>query len=673
MKKMKIGKLVVLLATVIGLCLTGCGNAAGTSADTLSGDLSRASYIGLLGNSFGYNDYVATSDYFSDVNASMEEYTAIQACAEWEVIDSSGSFDPNGTATLEFALNSAVRAIGVDLLTTAGKAVDEDLAQFYVNNIASVDYSNPSKAVDYETAQQIIDCAMDYRNSIELPQVCNVAFADDVITDSTGLVLLGDGQTARVESGASFNVGDVIYLAPTNTSTAQAIKVVTTGDGYLTYATVPAENVFTEFEVSGTYDANVIDVARASDSVDVCFGNGDGTMTSIVGVNATPVVTEDIYLTEVGNGVNFSKDTGSNYAKFTISFDQEGEDSNGHAEVVVGIENIKVTTDVKISPHLFSLPTVDKAYANVSFDTIIEGSAEGHIGKEIPLGKIKLNIGSTPLNVELQLIANIGADGDISITYKNVVNASVKYNGSSLSKDVKVDSSLDIHSQVTLTAEATGVVSLKALDWNLVNVQVTSGVVGIATADIDLLNGNPACVDLLVYVPLRWGVNQQECLLTKISSKLKYEATVWDSENSEVRWHWHFEDGTEVGECTRGEGEQIETPSVDENGNPYEEYNLFEFEKLDFGFIETDGYNMFLDPGTSGTIGFVSLPEGYSASDLTYEVVDPSICSVNGGNVTANNSGVTLVIIRTNDGMYSSYMTVVVATDYSVEGGFEQL
>ena len=75
---------------------------------------------------------------------------------------------------------------------------------------------------------------------------------------------------------------------------------------------------------------------------------------------------------------------------------------------------------------------------------------------------------------------------------------------------------------------------------------------------------------------------------------------------------------------------------------------------------------MYLDPGESMSIGFESIPEGYTLNDLVYEIEDSSVCSVSNGIVTAKESGSTILKIKTKDGMLTAAMIIVVNYDYSL-------
>ena len=119
--------------------------------------------------------------------------------------------------------------------------------------------------------------------------------------------------------------------------------------------------------------------------------------------------------------------------------------------------------------------------------------------------------------------------------------------------------------------------------------------------------------------------------MTSISSKLKASGVVWDSENSPVNQRFHWEDGVLVEACTRGQGDEVETDTVNEDGEPYDEYELFDFEEIVFGSIQVSAQMIYLSSGETQTIQILSVPGEYAASDLVYTVDDSSVCSVSGG------------------------------------------
>ena len=134
---MKIGRnkkylLVLLGILVLTFMLAACGsktNSGNSPIDSIQGAsdtgnatvLSRADYIGLVGQTFGFDDFEAKENFYSDVSSDNAYYKNIQACAEWKVIPALGNFEPDKDASLEFALATAVKAIGLPSLSCIGK------------------------------------------------------------------------------------------------------------------------------------------------------------------------------------------------------------------------------------------------------------------------------------------------------------------------------------------------------------------------------------------------------------------------------------------------------------------------------------------------------------------------------------------------------------------------
>lgn len=672
---------IMTIALSLGLLLTACG---GASADA-NGTLTRASYIGMLGDTFGYNDPSAESAIFSDVSSNNEFYNQVQACAEWEVISNENNFEPDKKATTGFVLESAVKAIGLNKVPEAGTTTEE-LAGFFAQNIAQIDISDLNKSVDAVTAQQIVDCALEYRNNIELPQVCEIELADKVKESKSDIILKGDGSSGTFLGATDYQVGDIIYIPATTESVAYGIRISTIDGDNFTYTDAAPEEVFSTLKMSGTYEGVVVGATNPMTGVDVAYANEDEDgipnyilACSLLDTDKEEAVLSDCMDAEDAEMLNTkaSVDKGKGYVIYNVDWDGTYETENGtassHADLSIGIENIKVTLDYDLA--FLSLKSAD---VRVNFDTFVRSSVEGHVSTTIPLGKVIVNCGGLPCNVELSLTANLGADGSISVDYTANMVASIAYaKNKGLSKNLTCDSNLDVHAEVTLTAEATALISFEVLGASLANAQITTGVVGVATMDASILDDKtPTCIDLYVYVPLRWGVNQKSCLITKVSDKLKYSATIWDSSNSPFNWRWHFEDLKEVPECTRGKGEEVETPVVDEDGNPYEEYKLFEFEPLDFGFIDVESYTMFLKSGETLKIKVTDLPQGYTEADLVYSSEDTKVCTVDGsGNIKGVNGGSTVVKVATNDGSFEVAIMVTVAVDYdsNIDGGFQSL
>ena len=376
-----------------------------------------------------------------------------------------------------------------------------------------------------------------------------------------------------------------------------------------------------------------------------------------------------------------SVDSGSDRIVFNAVFDVAKSASGGkvnaegsaNGSFSVGIKDI--TTDIDYDYHGWNPFNPEEVAFTLHFNSEVKTDIHGSAAATIPLGKAYIQIPGTPLNIAISLTAHVSADGNITVDYttQNVMEIGWKKQ-CGLKKDYacKADATCDV--DALLTAKVTMLADLrlgfKKASLGIANAQVCSGISGAAKLETDLLGDLPTCLDLQVYVPLSWGVNQQGCVLTEVSSKLKATGVIWNSENSPVHMQWHFEDGKKVEACTRND--RVEQELVTAENEPLKETDPFEFAPLEFDFIELDQYSMYLDPGQSMDIGFESIPEGYSVSDLIYEVEDGSVCSVSNGTVYALASGSTIVKVKTSDGLFTVAFVVTVKYDYSVPT-FEEL
>lgn len=657
--------------------LTGCGKTGGGGSDTSaagSEKLSKGEWIGLLGDQFGYTDYEITDDYYSDVTSDYEYYDEIQACAEWEVLTEEKELHPEDTATWQYAIETSVRAIGIDKInkSDAGVEVNEDnLIDFFDEKIANIKAGDNGDSVlsaqlTTTDASLILKYAYDYANNLTLPQKLEYTYNEAVKEASEQDIQLDSNSNTGTIQAGSYAEGDVIYVEATENAPASAIRINSIENNEFTYESVGMEDVYEELQVSGTFEGTVIDIEPAEG---VTIGMVEEPMKKNFSYASYSRPEQSMIATEGKTESNIAAPvagSGSNNVKFTATL-------GSGATFTVQLSDILVTSDVDYG----ILKGLKKAEANVSFNDKVElkyASSE-HYSVTQNLGTVKVQLGTTPLTVNFSLIANVGMDGKITLTYVSQVVANVNYvQGRGLAKSVNNNNAnCDLHAEVTLTAEPTIKVELACVGKGIANVKVTSGVVAIAQVDIDLLGDEPSCVDLYMYVPLRWAVNEDGCIMTNISPKLKASENVWTSENSPITQRFHWEDDVLVEACTRGSKKAVEAKDVDENGEPYDEYELFEFEEISFETIKVEKQVIKLAAGESATITVVSVPGEYSQSDLTYSSENTSVCTVSGSQVTATGAGSTQIEVSTADGKYKTYVSVTVDEEYNDTSGFVPL
>jgi len=657
----KIITLLSLLLLAVALC--GCQK----SVDVLEtdGNLTKGEWTGLLGKQFGYDSFESTADFYQDVSSDYAYYNEIQACAEWEILPETGAFYPDNQTTWRYAIETSVRAIGIEKLNNsdAGMEVTEDnLVEFFTDRIATVDTEVLDEAVSKADAAIILTYAYDYAANLTLVERMEYTYNEGVKEASTEeITLKGDGSTAIVHDGTSYKTGEVIYVKPSEETAAYAVRVQSVNGNEITYEEAGIEDIYEEIQVSGTFEARVINVIPA-----------DGVTISLAKV---PMEQNFIYASCME--VPYKKETKNNRGTVLTGINASGNNVKFNANVGEG-----VTLDVAIS-NIVASPDVDfgilkglkKASVTMSFEDSVTATYQAeHMSKQVPLGTVEVALGATPLTARFSLVANLGFDGKVTLTYTSKVVAMVNYqSGKGLSKSVSNENpACDFHADATITVEPCVKAELCCLGRGLANVKVTSGVVAIANVDVDLLGDEPSCIDVYMYVPLRWAVNEDGCVMTSISDKLKASGVVWNSENSPINKRFHWEDGELVAACTRGK-EKVETEPVDEDGQPYDEYKIFDFEEIVFGVIKVASQNIYLSTGETMAIGIISVPDGYSTGNLIYQPDNASVCTVSNGTVKAVGSGSTTLRISTPDGRFSVYVTVIVEAEYNDTSGFQSL
>lgn len=678
----------LFLSIFLVISIAGCNKKTvsdNTDIGTDAGDISREEYIGMLCDQFGLTLEDKADAVFSDVKSDSKYYDAIQACSVWEVIQDTDKFNPNDKASLGFALESAVRAIGMNKLPDCGNTTKE-IADYYTANIAQIDISDLDAPVDYETANAVIEYAVEYQGVMSIPQSHELTMAEGTKEGKPEDFQFSiNGKTGLFNNGAEANyaVGDIIYVPPTDSSSARGIKIAEINGNEFVYTVPETQEVLGGVQVSGTYEGNIVDItlpteSNADDQVLAMYGDNPY-ISTIDAVNGRQFDSlyyypaQDDYTfanvdskksSKAGN-VKITPDIAKDKVLYSLSWTDNGNSVNA----TVGIKNIKINTIYEDKWQWGWPPYVIKeAGVTVDFDTVAKCDAKGSTGTEIPLGDVTVNVWG-PLDVNIKLTAHIGLDGELTVDYSSHVTATAKYvRGKGLSNSAEVKKQkLTYEAHVTITATLTAFVDARILGGSVVNAEVTSGVVAIITAEGDILDDSvPNCIDVYIYVPLEFGVNQKGCLITNINGDLKYYKKLWTSKNSPITWRMHWEDGVKVDKCTRGQKEKVEADSVDEKGEPIDEYALFDFKPLEYEKITVQSYTVFTNPGENTEILFDKLPEGVSASDLVYTIENKDVCSVeSGGKVIGKNGGSTIVIITTPDGMYRATVSVTVNTDYN--------
>lgn len=676
---------ILSILLIISFLLQGCANSAGDGKN--SGSLTKEEWIGLLGDKFGYTDYESSKEFYEDVKPDNAYFKEIQACAEWEILPEKGKLEPDEKVDWRYAIETSVRAIGIEKLnqSDAGlKVSEENLIDFFVNEIAQIPNSSLDKKISAENAAQILEYAYDYGTNLQLAERFEYSYNEGVSeVDPDAVTLTGDGTTAKINDGSSYKEGDVIYVKPSENEPAYAIKVNSVNGDMINYTLAGMEDVYEELQIAGTFDAQIISVTPAEGVTieePVAAEEPEEDTDEETSSKGNPLSNYVMSCIGYSNGMS---DKGTELAKvegedYKVSAGKDGirmsATPDSGVELSIDITKIRVTTDVDFG----LIKGLKKADVQVSFQDKVQAKLSGAKSKQINLGSVKVALGPTPFTADFDVLLNLGADGEMSLTYQSSVAGKVNYvKGRGLSKSVDVKNpSFDFHAEVTVTVEPAIKAELSCLGGAITNIKVISGVVGAATVDVDLLGEEPACTDLKLWVPLRWAVNEDWCLIAAagdlVHANLRVSNDVWGEENSPIQEHFHWEDGVLVEACTRGK-EKVETVVEEEEGE-YFEYKHFDFKEIVFGMIKVSSTTIHLQQGESMKIGVLSVPGDFNAGDLQYMVDNITICTVDkSGVVRALQPGTAMVRISTPDGMFSSHVSVVVDIPYNDTSGFVPL
>ena len=229
------------------------------------GGVTRSEWIGMLSEQFGLDDYVTESAVFTDVKQGSDCFTAVQSCADWNIIDrEDSSFRPNDPADVRFAVMTAARA--------AGSNVSEDEAMALATNdniVKGSSYSETKGRLSKEKAAEILDWAKEMYLSTSSEDYQNVVLNPNLIdiTDAAGIVEVSEDVyiTNRAED-KNISIGDIVILPGTEKDpdgvAKKIIGIETQPNGSIKWTTVTPEigEVCSDLEFASTVVPSAEDI-----------------------------------------------------------------------------------------------------------------------------------------------------------------------------------------------------------------------------------------------------------------------------------------------------------------------------------------------------------------------------------------------------------------------------
>ncbi len=638
--------------------------------------LTRGEWITLLTSSFDVSGESLQRVYFEDVPKNADCFSAVSAAVDWNILEPGGDFNPSSRADTTFAIVTAVKAIGLHLIA---KSVDgEELT----TDDEIVDYFNKKTDVKYikgsslytDTAAEIITQVNSIYNSLELKKYQNICYNENVtVLQSENVRLYPDGKRAFVNRN-DIKMGEIFVVSPCPTyPDGLNLKVTGISDDAILYEQATLQEIFSDFELIGTYDVNVLGIIP---SVQAMSATLDGEIVSAkpcyIGGEQREIFSRDpqiVPLWHAGGSQEFS-----GFSTGKIEFDYDGI----VFEVSMSVEDIKATIDLEMHEILgLDTPFLDVLYVSLSENIKTSISVTGEFTlAEQELLRVPCEVYGVGITFILKVSASL--EGEVAFTWSVDANQSLEYDTglfatpkySATANNPKLD---DMEFKTSLNLKISFAANLTVVQIPLVNVGVASGV----TASASTKNSKPGCVDLALYVPMTVfiGADDKETLLGQ--ADIKWKKTIWDASNSKLKKLGHLENDKFVDKCKYDETDK----EANENGwlsdilkklNEEWEHAMDiveqEFASARGSGLEISVYYAVVEEGQSERLDVESLPNGYHITDLIFTSSDETVAVVdNAGRITGISKGGCTITVSTKDGKYSQVCALNILASYDVD------
>lgn len=656
------------VATLLSL-MAGCAKTENVKI------LTRGEWITLLISAFGLNEDASQEAYFDDVASDDASFRAVQAAVDWNILDAGGKFNPDDRADVNFAITTAVKAIGLHLIA---KSVDgaelttDDEIISYFNEKTGIKYLKGS-ALYSDTAAEIITHVNEIYSSLELKQYQNIQYNENVTQLQAGEVLLyPDGERASIDR-ENIQVGDIFVVSPCATyPDGLNLKVKSVSGNTVTYEKAALQEIFSKFELTGTYDVKVLGIIPSVEGMSATLdGQPAVAQTCYVNGEQKTIYTKAPQVVPLWNAGGSKEFSG--FETGTVEFDYDGI----VLEVAMSVKDIVATIDLEMHEVLgLDTPFLDVLYVNLSETITTTVSVTGEIKlAETELLRVPCEVYGVGITFILKASATI--EGKIAFTWSVDAHQSFEYD-TGLFAEPKYDADAenarmdDVEFEVSFNFKVGFSANLTVMQIPLVNIGVSSGV----TASASTKTSRPGCVDLALYVPMSVfiGADDKETLLGL--ADIKWKKSIWNADNSPAKKRGHLENGEFVDKC------QYDTDDDDDGSSWFEDTikkwkeewdNAMdkleqEFESARGSGLEIGAYYAVVEEGKSELLKVESLPDGYHVTDLVFTSSDKSVATVDdAGRITGVSKGTCVIKVSTKDGKYSQVCALSILASYDVE------
>lgn len=334
----------------------------------------------------------------------------------------------------------------------------------------------------------------------------------------------------------------------------------------------------------------------------------------------------------------------------------------------------------------------------VEVDTLaaLSLTLEGKLEGDVTIGTYNIPVGSTGISVKLRLGLFIELNGSITLKVDLESNNKFEYDGDKTKKTCTNDIGAGVEASVEIQAGPMFTVSIAALGFDIMDVQLKAAVLIKAEAGLFLrkeITQEDNKFFIKPYLQLTSSVSGYapiitleigtgDCLLGKLGLSKEWELV--GEEDAKEIFKIDFGDGEEgykhyfdtitiiITEEPTTEEPTTEEPTTEEPTttedttleNPTNEDETVSREDIgnnDTGVISLTTFAEVLSVGDKYTVGVESLPQGYVFTDLVWSSDNTACATVNSnGVVTAVSSDSAVITVSTSDGKYKASVTILV-------------
>lgn len=518
----------VIAGSIILLLHNSNNDKAAVPTVSVEDAITREEWITMLADKEGYTECKSDKSYFDDIDKNDGSYKKIQSCVEWGIIDKGGNFSPDEKATVDFAVTSAIKSIGLNYISNNDKKIstDDEIIDYYKEKTG--DSFGEESYIDSDYAGRILDNAKQIKDGITLKNSGSVSYKKGVKKAQPNEVKI-KGKKATVSQ--KVKKGDILVIEPCDKyPSGKALKVKKVKGKKIEYTTPGLDEFLGEYSFAGEAAPTVTAVSSSDKDTTVKIKTTDAGNVSAV----SPAAVSPLALAESKSTTNTS---GTNLFDYEIELSKE----IGKAKIsgIISLKNLVMRVDDFNAVGI----TVKNCNASLSYDIATKIKVSGKAEAKIPV-RVDAKLFGV-LGAAIKITVKVGLDGSVTVSSTTTITETMKYKTGAIPifkqnvEKPNVDLQLKIKGYVNPEICIAGeVFNVDLFDFG--------GTVGLFNAEA--AKNKYGCLDIKAYVPLELFINSDESALGKL--KLKAKWIIWDSKSSKIQKSWHIESGKIVDKCT---------------------------------------------------------------------------------------------------------------------------